>query len=105
MGDTGVDERVESLIAAVREAMVNAARHSGAMSCDVYVECGAAGISVFVRDRGVGFDITSIPEDRLGINQSLLDRMQRAGGSAAVRSEPGDGTEVELTLPRNGGVE
>jgi signal transduction histidine kinase len=55
---------------------------------------------VFVRDRGTGFDRAAVPDDRRGIEESIEGRMQRAGGTASIVTAPGEGTEVELTLPR-----
>ena len=81
---------------AAREAMVNAAKHSGAEQVDVFAECADAQVEVFVRDRGRGFDEASVPEDRLGVRNSIVDRMRRHGGTAVIRTAPGDGTEVRL---------
>jgi signal transduction histidine kinase len=55
---------------------------------------------VFVRDTGGGFDVDAVPADRQGIAGSIVGRMERHGGSAVVRSAPGEGTEVELRLSR-----
>lgn len=82
------------LAAAAREAMLNAARHAGG-EVSVYIEGGAAGVDVYVRDRGAGFDVGAVPADRLGIRQSVLGRMRRAGGTATIRSTDA-GTEVHL---------
>jgi signal transduction histidine kinase len=103
VGDVARDDRVDALVAASREAVVNAAKHAGG-TVSVYVECGESGVEVFVRDRGQGFDTEAVPEDRLGLRESVLARMARVGGSAAVRSEPGSGTEVSLALPAPLGV-
>ena len=103
VGDVVRDDRVDALVAASREAVVNAAKHAGG-TVSVYVECGESGVEVFVRDRGQGFDTEAVPEDRLGLRESVLARMARVGGSAAVRSEPGSGTEVSLALPAPLGV-
>ncbi|WP_106816712.1 ATP-binding protein [Microbacterium timonense] len=81
--------------AASREAMLNAARHAGG-DVSVYIEGNANAVDVFVRDRGPGFDLDAVPTDRLGIRQSILGRMRRAGGSATVRRGAGGGTEVHL---------
>ncbi len=101
------DADLQALVAAVRESVTNAARHSGAARVDVYAEVvpGASGwesVEVFVRDRGRGFDPSAVPPDRHGVRSSIVDRVQRHGGTAAVRSAPGDGTEVRLALPRRG---
>ncbi len=89
-------ERASGEVAAAsREAMLNAARHAGG-EVSVYIEGNASAVDVYVRDRGPGFDLGDIPDDRLGIRQSILGRMRRAGGSATVRRGAGGGTEVHL---------
>jgi len=98
VGDRPVDERLQAMLAAAREAVVNAARHSGAATVDVYAEAGEDGASVFVRDRGKGFDLSAVPDDRLGVRRSIIARMERYGGRADVRTEPGAGTEVRLEM-------
>jgi signal transduction histidine kinase len=100
VGDCPLDERLEALIAAAREALVNAAKFAGAAQIDIYAEAGAEVVEVFVRDRGIGFDPEAIPADRQGIRRSIRERMARHGGMACVRSAPGQGTEVELTIER-----
>ena len=100
VGDAPLDERLSALVAATREAVVNAARHAGAPVVDVYAEVEPTAVSVFVRDRGKGFDPEAVPADRHGLAGSVVGRMQRHGGTARVRSAPGDGTEVQLELPR-----
>jgi signal transduction histidine kinase/phage shock protein PspC (stress-responsive transcriptional regulator) len=102
VGDVPMDERSAALAQAVAEAMTNAARHAGVRRVSAYVEVEPDTVVAYVRDRGNGFDPTSVPEDRRGIADSILGRMERAGGTAEVLSTPGDGTEVALRLPRNG---
>jgi signal transduction histidine kinase len=99
VGDLELDERSTALLAATREAVLNAARHSGAAAVDVYAEVEPGLVSVFVRDRGGGFDPEAVPDDRHGLAGSVVGRMTRHGGSAVVRSAPGEGTEVRLELP------
>jgi len=96
--DCGV-EGTEPLRAAAREAILNATRHSGAATVSVYLEVESEQATIFVRDRGRGFDPETVPADRGGISHSIVGRMTRAGGRAAVRSVPNEGTEVELVLP------
>ena len=99
VGDCPVDEHVDALVAAVREAVLNAARHSGAGEVSVYAEVvGDARIEAFVRDRGQGFDPAAVNGDRRGITHSILRRMARHGGRAHVHSAPGEGTEVTFEL-------
>ncbi|WP_412741012.1 PspC domain-containing protein [Krasilnikovia sp. MM14-A1259] len=99
VGDTDCDERVAALVAAAREAMVNAARHAGVQTVSLYAEVEADELSVFVRDRGAGFALDDVEESRHGVRGSIIGRMKRHGGRAEIRSAPGDGTEVRLTLP------
>ena len=99
VGDTQCDEGVAALVAAAREALVNAARHSGVQTVSLYAEVEADELSVFVRDRGAGFDLAAVAETRHGVRGSIIGRMRRHGGKAEIRSTPGDGTEVRLTLP------
>jgi signal transduction histidine kinase/phage shock protein PspC (stress-responsive transcriptional regulator) len=97
VGDRPVDDRVGALVAALREAMLNAVRHAGA-PVSVYVEASPDSVEAFVRDRGPGFDLAAVPSDRLGVRESIIGRMERHGGSAKVRTDS-DGTEVRLELP------
>lgn len=99
VGDTQCDERVAALVAAAREALVNAARHAGVETVSLYAEVEADELSVFVRDRGAGFDPDEVEDTRHGVRGSIVGRMRRHGGKAVIRSAPGDGTEVRLTLP------
>jgi signal transduction histidine kinase len=93
-GDAPLDERSQALVLAAREAMANAARHSGAEEISVFVEPTA----VYVRDRGRGFDPEAVAPDRRGLAQSIRGRMERVDGTARITSAPGEGTEVELQL-------
>jgi signal transduction histidine kinase len=99
VGDAPLDERTTALVAAAREAMVNAAKFGGGSVVDVFAEAGDDGVEVFVRDRGPGFDPERIGSDRRGVRESIIGRMERHGGRALINSTAGEGTEVELTLP------
>ena len=99
VGDASLDAGLGALVAAAREAMVNAARHGGGQVA-VYAECRDEVAEVFVRDRGPGFDLEQVPPDRHGVRESIIGRMDRNGGSATLRTAPGHGTEVHLRLPR-----
>jgi signal transduction histidine kinase len=101
VGDCALDESTSALLAAGREATVNAAKWSGAPTISVFVEAEPDLISMFVRDLGGGFDPDAVPADRHGIARSIVERMQRVGGNGNVRSSPGSGAEVTLTLPRH----
>jgi signal transduction histidine kinase len=103
VGDCELDDDLAALLAAAREATVNAAKWSGADVVSVFAEVEPASVAVYVRDRGQGFDPAAVPEDRKGLAESIHARMARRGGSAIVRSAPGQGTEVSLTMPRRAG--
>ena len=85
---------------AAREAMTNAAKFGAVDEIDVYAEVTEDAVAVFVRDRGAGFDRAAVPADRRGLVESIEGRLERAGGQATIVSAPGEGTEVELRVPR-----
>lgn len=100
VGDCDLDEQIEAMLRAAREAMVNSAKHSGAAKIDVYAEVGDDVVEIFVRDRGKGFSMDEIGEDRMGVKGSIIARMERHGGKARIRSSAEDGTEVRLEMSR-----
>jgi signal transduction histidine kinase len=99
VGDAELDDRSRALVAAAREAMVNAAKFGGGSAVDVFAEAGEDDLQVYVRDRGPGFDLDRVAADRRGVRESIVGRMQRHGGRAVITSRAGEGTEVELSLP------
>jgi len=101
VGDADLDTAGEALVAAAREAMVNAAKFGEGSPVAVYAEAADGGMQVFVRDRGPGFDADAVPADRRGLRESVIGRMARHGGRATVTSAPGAGTEVELVIGRD----
>jgi phage shock protein PspC (stress-responsive transcriptional regulator) len=105
VGDAPLDERGETVVAAAREALVNAAKFAGDEPVSLYAELSEERLHVFVRDRGPGFDPGAVPGDRRGIRDSIVGRMEHRGGRAQIH--PGDanapGTEVELLLERRNG--
>lgn len=103
VGNVPLDEPARTLLGAVREAAVNAARHSGAAQVDVYVEVEPDELVAFVRDTGRGFDPATIAADRRGVAESIVGRAERAGGRVAFTSAPTVGTEVEIHVPRRSG--
>ena len=98
VGDRRLDERAEALVAATREAVLNAVKFAPDAAISVYAEMEGDRAEVFVRDRGPGFDLAAIPPDRRGLRESVLGRMERHGGHAAIHTRPGEGTEVELVM-------
>ncbi|RXW32066.1 ATP-binding protein [Propioniciclava flava] len=98
--DPALTPALGELVKAAREAMTNAAKHSGASVIDVYAEVNEDVVEVFVRDRGRGFDLDSVPEDRHGLRGSIVERMGRHHGTARITSDPDRGTEVSLEMKR-----
>ena len=98
VGDRRLDERAEALVAATREAVLNAVKFAPDAVISVYAEVQGERAEVFVRDRGPGFDLDAIPSDRRGLRESVLGRMERHGGRAEIHTRPGEGTEVELVM-------
>ena len=89
----------EAIVAAAKEAMLNAARHAGG-EVTVYAEVAPDQVSIDVTDRGPGLDVDALPEGRMGVRESILGRMARAGGSARIVPGPGGrGTSVRLSMP------
>jgi signal transduction histidine kinase len=97
-GDAPLDERTHALVLAAREAMSNAARHAGVDEVSVFLDAGKDELSLYVRDRGSGFDPDGVAPDRRGVAESIRGRMERVAGTARIVSAPGEGTEVELKL-------
>lgn len=100
VGEAAFDVRTAALVAAAREAMTNAAKHAGVDEISVYAECEDGTVSVFVRDRGKGFEPDDVPDDRHGLADSIRARVERHGGTVRLRTALGEGTEVGLTMPR-----
>ncbi|MDQ2838665.1 MAG: PspC domain-containing protein [Actinomycetota bacterium] len=98
VGDHALDAGLDALVAASREALVNAAKHAEVTTVSLYAEVDETGASVFVRDRGVGFDPSRTDESRQGIRGSMVGRLARHHGSATIKSQPAEGTEVQLRV-------
>ena len=98
VGERRLDDGLAATLQAAREAMINAAKHAGSATISVYAEIEPTRVTVFVRDRGRGFDPDAVPSDRLGVKESIIGRMERHGGHAVVRTAPGVGTEVRLEM-------
>ena len=99
VGDCELDDSLNALLAAAREATVNAAKWSGASVISLFAEVEPGEVSLVVRDRGKGFDPEAVPADRKGVAESIRGRMTRRGGTATVTTAPGEGTKVTLKMP------
>ncbi|MGH1504715.1 MAG: ATP-binding protein [Acidimicrobiales bacterium] len=100
VGDCTLDDTVAAAVAAAREAVVNAAKHAGVDRVDLYAEVSEDQLELFVRDAGPGFDLEQVDGDRRGLRHSIVGRVERVGGSAAIHTAPGEGTEIEIHVPR-----
>jgi signal transduction histidine kinase len=100
-GDVPMEPRLEALVDATREAMTNAAKHAGVSEISVLVRVADDRATVFVRDRGVGFDPAAVPPDRAGLRDSITGRLARAGGRVEIDTRPGEGTDIEMSVPRD----
>ncbi|WP_181775980.1 PspC domain-containing protein [Amycolatopsis pittospori] len=103
VGEAVLNEPLTALVQAAREAIVNAAKHAGVEEVSVYAEVEPTAVTVFVRDRGKGFDPDVVPADRHGLADSIRGRMERHGGKLKLRTAPGEGTEVQLEMPVKAG--
>jgi signal transduction histidine kinase len=101
VGDCPLSGDLAALLAAAREAVVNAAKWSGASVISVFAEVSPDSAEIVVRDKGRGFDPAAVPADRKGLAESVRGRMARHGGSVTVQSAPGEGAKVSLTMPRS----
>ncbi|GAA2633267.1 PspC domain-containing protein [Streptomyces axinellae] len=101
VGDCPLDDGLGAQLQSAREAMVNAAKYGGeGGAVQVFAEVEGRTVFISVRDRGPGFDPDAVPEDRMGVRESIIGRMRRNGGTARLRTAPGEGTEVELEMER-----
>ena len=98
VGDVAMTPSLAAAVASAREALVNAAKHSGVDAISLYAEVEAGGVSIFVKDRGKGFDLDTIADDRQGVRGSIIGRVERHGGTVTVRTSPGTGTEVQIAM-------
>ncbi|MCW2494420.1 PspC domain-containing protein [Jatrophihabitans sp.] len=99
VGDVVLTDDLSAAVDAAREAMVNAAKHSGVTAVSLYAEVQAGVVDIFVKDRGTGFDLAGVAEDRQGVRGSIVGRVERHGGSVEVSSAPGAGTEIHIRMP------
>jgi signal transduction histidine kinase len=100
VGDCQLDDNLNAMLAAAREATVNAAKWSGASVISLFAEVEPGEVSIVVRDRGQGFDPEAVPADRKGLAESVHGRMTRRGGTVTVTTAPGEGTKVTLKMAR-----
>lgn len=89
----------DALVGAVRGCLENVLRHAGSGRAELFLDVTASDLSVMVADQGVGFDPSTIPENRLGIRRALVQRIEAQGGTVRIWSAPDTGTSVVVTVP------
>lgn len=97
--------QAEALYSAAVQAMVNSVQHAGGADVRRWLKVTGhhgGSVEIEVGDAGLGFDVDTVPHERLGVRRSIIERTINAGGHAEVRSSPGKGTVVVLTWPAVG---
>lgn len=94
--DLEMNDALAALVDAVRESMVNAAKHSGATQIDLYAAVENDAVAIYVRDEGRGFDPEQVTEGH-GLEHSVRGRVRDVGGDVSIKSTPGQGTEVRIS--------
>ena len=106
-----VDQRVEDLdplsitpaakiqlLRIFQEGLTNVRRHANASRIIVALSCGEGFLTLQIQDDGVGFDLHSTPADRFGL-RIMRERAASAGGTGAIKSQIGQGTQLETKIP------
>lgn len=88
-----------ALTGAMRTSFENVLRHAGVGMAELELVYGQDAMTVMITDQGSGFDVDTVPADRLGLRGSLIERLESVGGSAKVWSSPGHGTSVLMSIP------
>ncbi|WP_339619569.1 ATP-binding protein [uncultured Salinibacterium sp.] len=92
----------EAVHSAAVQAMMNSLQHAGGLDVERSVEVRGLegnGIEVLITDTGSGFDLDHVPQERLGVRVSIVERVANAGGRTAIASVPGVGTQICIQWP------
>jgi signal transduction histidine kinase len=92
-------EVATALVDSIRACLENVLRHSGTTVAEVDLAYTDTELTVIVSDQGHGFDVSSIPDDRLGVRFSVIDRIRVVGGSTKIWAAPGVGTSIVIRVP------
>ncbi len=93
-------DRLDAFLLALSECLENVRRHSGVAEAHVTVTTDDTTVRALVTDNGVGFEPALVPAGKLGYRESIVARLEDAGGTARVFSAQGSGTTVVLEVPR-----
>lgn len=93
-------DRLDAFLLALSECLENVRRHSGVEEAHVTITDDEASVRALVTDNGVGFEPAAVPAGKLGYRESIVGRIEEAGGTARVFSAQGSGTTVVLEMPR-----
>jgi signal transduction histidine kinase len=94
--DAEMSTLLRTVVDAAREAMLNAAAHSGSSSIELFSDRSNGSVVVYVRDRGRGFDLLRLSPHR-GIGR-CVERLESTGGQLSIRTAPGEGTECRIQV-------
>lgn len=83
----------------LREAVLNAVRHSRATELTLSLQHGPSGIEANLRDNGVGFDLSSVEGDFHYGLKGMKARINKVGGQLTIKTAPGKGTEIAIDIP------
>ena len=92
-------ENITLATAAVRACLENVLKHAQIAAVELVLSAGDGSVTIMVIDQGIGFDVTAVPSDRLGLRASVVRRVEDAGGTVRIWSKPNSGTSVLITLP------
>ncbi|WP_439565283.1 sensor histidine kinase [Microcella sp.] len=94
--------QAEALYSAAVQAMMNSAQHAGGPDVRRWLKVSGVhggAVEIEIGDAGAGFDPDAVPDERLGVRRSIVERTANAGGYADVRAAPGRGSVVVLSWP------
>jgi len=94
--DPPMDDGLQTLVDAAREAMTNGAKYSGTNTEDLYAAIEEGAVAIYVRDEGRGFDVETVQLGH-GLEHSVRGRVRDIGGEVYIDSTPGEGTEIKVS--------
>ena len=95
-----------NLLRIAQEAVTNAIKHSGASHIEIHLDYGKREVTLRVRDDGCGFDVekvVAISSGRFGL-MGMRERAEKMNAALALSSQPGQATEIKVTVPLSDSV-